>query len=119
MDLFKPKPDKIVTKHSILKQISKETTLEEVKELKLSAKLKKACKGAWTNGCGLAAIQIGIPLRYAWYKYNKKDYFLINPKILELKDPIPPSDEGCLSIPHKWTKVPRYNQITYISCFWV
>lgn len=104
--------DKIITDEKILRQVSRPTTWEEVKKLDLIARLKKACPTAWTPGCGLAAIQIGVPVRFAWYVWQKKDYFLLNPEIryrygrASLK-------EGCLSVPHNWAIVTRSNIIEY------
>ncbi len=107
--------DKIITDETVLRKISKPTTIKEVRELKLISRLRKANKTAWTNGCGLAAIQIGIPLRFAWLKFQKKEFTLLNPEIIEKKHPIIHCGEGCLSSPHVRRDVKRYNQIIYMS----
>ena len=104
----------IVTDKKILIQISHPTTMEEVNNLNLVFKLRNANETAWIDGCGLAAIQIGIPLRFAWFKYKDREEVLLNPnitfKIGEVED-----YEGCLSIPNNYFKVKRAYQIEYIS----
>ena len=109
--------DKIMTidKHEkILRQISKETTWKEVEKLHVIRRLKKMNSKAWTEGCGLSAIQIGIPLRVAWLILDGKEEILLNPKIISEVGSIK-SREGCLSIPNKYTVVNRTRKIKYIS----
>ena len=106
--------DQIVTDQSILNQVSKECTYEEVEKLDLVGKLREAMKIAWTPGCGLAAIQIGIPLRFAWYIFKGKEGVLANP-IITNKWGSETLKEGCLSIPNKWIPVDRAVTIEYIS----
>ena len=74
--------DQIITDEIILRTISKETTLSEIRSIKLVNRLKKANRTAWTKGAGLAAIQIGIPLRFAWFIANGREETLLNPKII-------------------------------------
>lgn len=107
--------DKIILEHSILKQVSKPTTWEEVNDLNLVERLKRACDHAWVDGSGLAAIQIGIPLRFAWFKNGDRDVFLLNPEIIEMKGKMKFMNEGCLSIPGWWHAVERATKIKYIS----
>jgi peptide deformylase len=103
----------IVTDKNILHQISLPTTYNEVESLGLVKKLREANKTAWTKGCGLAAIQIGIPLRFAWYiATNKKEYTLLNPIILQ-KWGTDIKSEGCLSIPNLYKDVARAWTIKY------
>ena len=109
--------DKIITDPKILHQVSRDTTPEEVKSLNLQARLREAMKDAWCPGLGLAAIQIGIPLRYAWYrvpKENSQDFTemeLINPKIVAQDRRFEYPAEGCLSIPNYRGRTPRYLDI--------
>jgi peptide deformylase len=104
----------INTDKTILRQVSKKTTQAEVASLDLVRKLRDANKTAWTNGAGLAAIQIGIPLRFAWYIFQSKERVLFNPKILRAwgEDT---QKEGCLSIPNKWIEVKRAYTIEFVS----
>jgi peptide deformylase len=104
----------IITDKEILHQVSKKTTQEEVVELDLVRKLREANKTAWTKGAGLAAIQIGIPLRFAWYIHNGKERVLFNPVIIK-KWGVDKQKEGCLSIPHVWVDVERAWTIEYLS----
>lgn len=97
----------------ILRQVSKRTTWDEVTELDLINRLREANdKNAWTDGCGLAAIQIGVPLRVAWFRVNGQEEILLNPE-LDYGIGSYESEEGCLSIPNKKTKVKRLLEIEY------
>ena len=63
-------------------------------------------------GIGLAAIQIGVPLRVVTTDCSPRDdeaqpLTLINPEILELSGDEVPYDEGCLSIPDYYEEVVR------------
>jgi len=107
--------DEIVLDGVRLREVSRETTWEEVKELDLVERLKKACEKAWVTGHGLAAIQIGVPVRFAWFKNGPRDTFLLNPKIIEMKGKDKLKNEGCLSIPNKWSAVKRAEKIRYES----
>jgi len=98
-----------------LHQVSRPTTMEEVRSMGLVAKLRKANKKAWTSGCGLAAIQIGIPVRFAWFIFKKKEFKLLNPEIIEKRIPVVHCGEGCLSIPNVRIDILRYNEIVYVS----
>ena len=89
--------------------------MQEVKELRLRQRLKAANKTAWTKGAGLAAIQIGIPLRFAWFSIKGSDEILLNPKIVLVKGKHIFKNEGCLSIPQHYVDTERYNYIEYIS----
>lgn len=109
--------DYIITDEKILHQISKPTTWEEIKKLKLKERLQEAIKGAWIEGVGLAAIQIGIPLQYAWYKFKDPVHNgvyiegeLLNP-VIKSKTDLTICREGCLSIPNHWAKTERYQRI--------
>jgi len=107
--------DVIVTDKKVLRQLSKETTMEEVKGLRLRKRLQKANKTAWTKGAGLAAIQIGVPLRFAWLTVNGRDEILLNPEIVAKAGLRTFKNEGCLSIPHSYVDTQRYHYIEYIS----
>jgi peptide deformylase len=106
--------DKIITDKKTLRQKSRETSWAEIKELDLTKRLRDANKTAWTPGCGLAAIQIGVPVRYAWFIHKGKEYHLLNPEIIQ-RWGSEKTVEGCLSIPNKWTPVTRSVTISYTS----
>jgi peptide deformylase len=63
-------------------------------------------------GIGLAAIQIGVPLRVVTTDCSAREeeselLTLINPEILELSGEDVPYEEGCLSIPDYYDEVLR------------
>jgi len=109
------KIDEIVTDRKILSQTSKETTLEEIEQLDLKNRLINSSAKAWTKGCGLAAIQIGIPLRFAWFLYKDIEYTLLNPEIIYSIGKYTVGKEGCLSIPDNWVSIERFFEIKYLS----
>ena len=108
-------PDQIITDPDKLHVISKETTAQEVESLDLINHLRVSNDIAWTKGAGLAAIQIGIPLRFAWFKYNEEEFTLLNPRIISYAGKRKIIEEGCLSIPSQYFKVKRRYKIKYIS----
>lgn len=66
------------------------------------------------NGAGLAAIQVGVPIRLflidgpvAGDGDNAPPRVFINPEILELSDEAQTGDEGCLSFPGIYVPVKR------------
>ncbi len=62
-------------------------------------------------GVGLAAVQIGIPLRVVVIDISKEDerkpHFFINPNIVWLSDKTSIYEEGCLSIPNQFAEIER------------
>lgn len=112
----KDSPDEIVLDYMMLRVVSRETTMEEVLDLNLPNRLRAACKTAWVKGHGLAAIQIGVPVRFAWFNLGgDKDVYLLNPRIIEYGGQQKLRGEGCLSIPNKWSHVFRAYKIKYES----
>lgn len=60
------------------------------------------------NGAGLAAIQIGVPVRMLAIAQRGGDpMVLINPVIVERRGAAQRVEEGCLSFPKVWIKVTR------------
>ena len=104
--------DKIIIDRKTLRQVSKPTTWAEVNSLRLASRLKRANGMAWTEGCGLAAIQIGVPLRFAWYIYKGRAYTLMNPEIT-MRMGRQTTREGCLSVPDKFVDTERAYEIEY------
>jgi peptide deformylase len=78
---------------------------------------------AHLNGAGLAAPQIGVPLRLVIFgvKSNPRypgiddvpDTVLINPVLTPLSDEIEEGWEGCLSVPGMRGWVPRFHRLHY------
>jgi peptide deformylase len=63
------------------------------------------------DGIGLAAIQIGNPLRVVVCEINDKIYSLINPEITKLSSKTSVLEEGCLSLPNFYGEVERSEKI--------
>lgn len=61
-------------------------------------------------GVGLAAPQIGVPLRVAVIEVDQKVTVLINPEIVKTKGEYEP-EEGCLSVPGYWGRVKRAESV--------
>lgn len=69
------------------------------------------------DGCGLAAIQIGVPLRIfivdISYKFpHIAPLTIINPVIISTSNDTTMEDEGCLSVPDQYAAVERPLSIT-------
>ena len=63
-------------------------------------------------GIGLAAIQIGVPLRVIVMDLASQDEepaprYFVNPEILPLTEDMAPYEEGCLSVPDVFDEVER------------
>ena len=63
-------------------------------------------------GIGLAAIQIGVPLRVIVMDLSREDEpkaprYFVNPEILERIEETQPYEEGCLSVPDVYDTVER------------
>ena len=80
---------------------------------KLAIDLKKALIGSG-NGVGIAAIQLGIPVRVIAIAIEsiKKPTIMINPHILEYSSDQSVGEEGCLSVAGEFGLVSRANSIT-------
>jgi peptide deformylase len=67
-------------------------------------------------GVGLAAIQVGVPLRIIVMDIAGKDEpkaprFFVNPEILWTSEELKPWEEGCLSVPDIYDEVERPAQV--------
>jgi peptide deformylase len=62
-------------------------------------------------GVGLAAPQIGVPLRVAVIEVDEQVTVLVNPEIVKLTGE-EELDEGCLSVPGYWGRIRRAQQVT-------
>jgi peptide deformylase len=64
------------------------------------------------KGVGLAAIQIGVPLRLFVTKIgNDTRRVFINPSIIKTSEDLAEYEEGCLSLPGVWGKIMRPKMI--------
>jgi len=104
-------PDTIVLNTVMLRQKSNPTSYEECNKIGLFSRLKVANGTAWCKGAGLAAVQIGIYLRAAWYIVEDREHCLVNPVIISRTGKMIVGKEGCLSIPDVWLQTERYARI--------
>ena len=66
------------------------------------------------SGVGLAAIQVGYQKRICVIDTSAskdKPIFLVNPRIVQQSDLTLKKEEGCLSVPEKFNKVPRQTRV--------
>ena len=85
---------------AVAKEINSESLTDEfVKEMSETMYMD--------DGVGLAAPQIGISERFFMYDAGERLNVVINPEILERSAETEVGEEGCLSIPDIFEKVPR------------
>ncbi len=98
----------------ILKQVSKPVEIVNDEIRTLMADMLETMYDA--KGIGLAAIQIGVPLRVivmdlVWGKEDAGDArlprYFINPEILDESEELRPYEEGCLSVPEYYEEIER------------
>lgn len=78
--------------------------LEQLLE-RMMASMKEA------EGIGIAAPQIGVPLRVSWVGRGDGTFFeIVNPQILETSEPLK-LREGCLSVPGEYDDCPRFKKV--------
>jgi peptide deformylase len=61
---------------------------------------------------GVAAPQIGVPLRAFSYNVNGVVGYLINPVLVSVEGEKTLVEEGCLSVPGLWHQTPRFPKAT-------
>jgi peptide deformylase len=102
----------------ILKQVSKPVEKVDDEIRALMADMLETMYDA--KGIGLAAIQIGVPLRVivmdlVWGKEDAGDVrlprYFINPEILESVEETTPYEEGCLSVPDYYDEILRPSKV--------
>jgi peptide deformylase len=63
------------------------------------------------DGIGIAANQIGVPLRVALVMREEGSFFeIVNPTLLEKSGPVK-LREGCLSVPEEFDEVDRFERV--------
>ena len=63
------------------------------------------------EGIGIAANQIGVPMRVAWVGRPDGTFFeIVNPELLEKAEPVT-YEEGCLSVPGEFEDTPRFRKV--------
>ena len=63
------------------------------------------------NGCGLAAVQVGVLRRVVVIETEEGLFEFINPKIIAMSG-VQKAEEGCLSLPGEWGFVKRPEHVT-------
>ena len=102
---------KILTEpNPVLRQISKPLDKVEIEQQKLMDDMVETMYHA--KGIGLAAIQIGVPLRVIVMdiskdENNKKPMFFVNPVIKNKNSNFTTYEEGCLSVPNQFAEINR------------
>jgi peptide deformylase len=75
----------------------------------LLAEMEAAVREA--EGIGIAANQIGVPLRVALVGRGDGTFFeIVNPEIVSRSEPVS-LREGCLSVPEEWEQVERFRSV--------
>lgn len=64
------------------------------------------------QGLGLAAPQIGVPLRLAVIEIKGVRYVFVNPTLSSLSREKIVFEEGCLSLPGQWLPIERSEKVT-------
>ena len=91
-----------------LKQTSKEITLPNSNIQSIISDMEYYLK---SNAVGMAAIQLGEPIRLIGLRYGVERIFLINPKIVKKSAQTYFSIEGCLSLGENKYQVRRHKLI--------
>lgn len=104
---------KVTTDKSILSQKSNPITKLDDMKVIISQVNEMFKLMVETQGIGIAAPQVGIHKRFflAVLDERKVELF-INPVILNKSEEIIEDEEGCLSVPDKYSTVPRHKSIT-------
>jgi peptide deformylase len=63
-------------------------------------------------GVGLAAPQVGVPLRVVVVDYEGRLYVVLNPEVVKMGQETVTDEEGCLSAPHWQGPVARATSLT-------
>jgi peptide deformylase len=81
------------------------------RELRALVKSLQATLRAGEGRAGLAAPQLGVPLRVVVYAFEGRSGHLVNPR-LELSERRVVADEACLSAPGVWLPLERAYAVT-------
>jgi len=104
----------IILPDPVLRQVSKPVEQIDSSVKKLAADMFETMYDA--PGIGLAAIQIGVPLRMLVIDLAKQDepkapQIFINPEVVASSDDRSTYEEGCLSIPEYYADVERPSSV--------
>jgi peptide deformylase len=102
---------KIITyPNKALREKAKKITSPESSDIKKTIDEMIACMKEH-NGLGLAATQIGKPIRLCVIEEEGEKYVMINPKITSFSKELIEIEEGCLSFPGKYFLIKRPEKI--------
>jgi len=98
----------------VLKQVSKSVDVVTDETRALMDDMLETMYAA--PGIGLAAVQIGVPLRVIVMDLAREDEpkaprYFVNPEILESNDELQTYEEGCLSVPDFYDEVERPKRV--------
>jgi peptide deformylase len=111
----------VTAPNPVLRQMAKPVDKIDKKVLSVIADMRSALISARNpEGVGLAAPQIGVPLRifFARPDLKKQPLLFINPEILKYSQRLQTPDtkhgvyEGCLSVPHHYSPIQRSMSVT-------
>lgn len=105
---------KIVTDRKVLSQPCKFVTNPEDVD-PIVQDLKDTFAPFKDRGFGLSANQIGYDKSICYISYGKEEYILVNPEVVEVKEPLKITGEGCFSFPGIKVETKRYNYIKIIN----
>jgi peptide deformylase len=101
--------DIVIWPHKVLTSATQPVTDFGPALQKLLDEMAEAMREA--KGIGIAANQVGEPLRVALVGREDGTFFeIVNPQILERSGEVT-WEEGCLSVPDVWEKVKRYEKV--------
>jgi len=114
---------KILTEpNPVLRQISRPLDKIEIEQQKLMDDMLETMY--YAKGIGLAAIQIGVPLRIIVMdiskdENNKKPMFFVNPVIKNKNSNFSTYEEGCLSVPNQFAEInrPSVCEVEYLDYY--
>jgi len=99
----------VVVGHPVLRQKAKRVTQVDRAIQRLIDDMIETMRAA--PGVGLAAPQVGIPLRLAVIEADEKVTVIINPEIIKRAGEHE-LDEGCLSVPGFWGRLNRAERVS-------
>src|ERR1700716_3607010 len=99
----------LVVGNPVLRQKAKKVSQTDGPIQKLIDDMIETMKVA--PGVGLAAPQIGVPLRLAVIDVDDKITVIVNPEIVKMSGEVE-LDEGCLSVPGFWGRLGRAERVS-------
>lgn len=100
----------LVVGNPVLRQKARRVSLTDRAFQRLVDDLIETMRAA--PGVGLAAPQVGVPLRLAVIEVDERVTVLVNPEITRRSDEVHLPDEGCLSVPGYWGRLERHATVS-------